>query len=241
MTEHRYDDDEVHAIFARAANRQEEAEQAEAASKAGLTLTELQQIGAAAGIDAEHVADAARALALRGPGSAVTEPSNPWEILHSQVLPVPVSDRAWEQVVGELRRTFKKNGTISQFGDSREWSSSDEAGSTPIRLRIEPCAGGARVTLRRDAASEIKSGYVVGASLGSLTVALAVMTLAGLDVQSGGLLLGIFGVGTLLVLIGNKPLIKRWMAKQSNHFSAVTDRIELIVRRDTMLEGDTEE
>ncbi len=234
MTEHRYDDDEVHAIFTRAAERQEEAEQAEAASQAGSTLSELQQIGAEAGIDPEHVADAARALAFRESGGAVTEPSNPWEICHSRSLPGPVSDRAWEQIVGELRRAFKKNGSESQFGESREWFSGDDVSSKPIRLRIEPSAGSTRVTVHQDFRSELRTVSWGGALILGVS-------LVGRRALEGGIVawtwIGAFGVGTLLFLAGTRLLFKRTMAKQVDHFSAVTDRIELIVRRDTMVEG----
>jgi len=65
-TSRRYTDDEVHAIFERAAARQEEATHAEEASRAGLSLEELKEIGAEAGIDPAHIALAANELAVRG-------------------------------------------------------------------------------------------------------------------------------------------------------------------------------
>ena len=240
MTEHRYDDEEVHEIFARAAGRQKEAERAESASQAGLSLAELQHIGSEAGIDPDLVADAARALALQQPGGALTEPVNPWEVSQDRMLPGPVSGGAWEQIVGDLRRTFKKNGIVSEFGDAREWHSGDDIASHPIRLRMEPSGEGTHVSLRQDVATEIRGLYVALSIPGVMAVLFTVITLVGNEPRLWGMV-GAFGMAALLGLIGLKPLGRRWMAKQSGNFSAVTDRIELIVRRDTMLTEGGEE
>src|SRR5690606_34000637 len=71
----RYTEAELHAIFERAAKRQEEARRAEAASHGGLTLAELQEIGEASGIDPAHVAAAAAELSAPKPEG---EKGPPW-------------------------------------------------------------------------------------------------------------------------------------------------------------------
>jgi len=75
MTDRRYNDDEVSAIFLAAA----EGPQATSLSvprSEGLTLADLQEIGREVGIAPEAVAQAARGLELRGRGasSALQEP-----------------------------------------------------------------------------------------------------------------------------------------------------------------------
>lgn len=235
MTDHRYSDDEVHAIFTRAADRQEAAETAKAASEGGLTLAELQEIGSEAGIDPDHVADAARALTLRQSEGAVVQPSNPWEVCESRTLPGVMPDSAWEQTVGELRDAFKRHGTVSQFGGVREWYSGDDTSSRTIELRVEPLGEGIRVTLRHDARSQVRQGYWAISLFGFMTVLLTAIMLAGSFDPKEWVLVGGFGLSTLLGLIGHPLMNKRRMVKQSNLFSAVIDRIELIVRRERVL------
>ena len=61
MTERRYDDDEVAAIFARAADARQVGGHP-AAPSSGMTLQELQDIGREAGLSPESVARAAATL-----------------------------------------------------------------------------------------------------------------------------------------------------------------------------------
>ncbi len=60
-----FSDDEVREIFAAAAERQSEAEDATSISHGGHSLAELKRIGAEAGLDPTHVEAAARALVRR--------------------------------------------------------------------------------------------------------------------------------------------------------------------------------
>ena len=89
--ERRYSEAELHAIFERAAKRQEEARHAEAASRGQLTLAELQEIGEASGIDPAHVAAAARELASPVPAEKRVL-GFPAEVRRTRLITGPVTD-----------------------------------------------------------------------------------------------------------------------------------------------------
>ena len=123
------------------------------------------------------------------------------------------------------------------IGEARsEWNSGDAASSRPIQLRVEPSDHGTRVTLRCDAQSQVHLGYWAISLLGLVTVLLTVMMLAGSFEPQVWVLVAASGLGALLGLLGNEPLTRRWVAEQNNRFDVVTNRIEIIVGRDTMLE-----
>jgi hypothetical protein len=146
----RFDDDEIRAIFERAAERQEQARAAERRSEGegtgGLSLEELQEIGTAAGIDPSHIAAAAEGidrggLARRAEDAVpapVTAPSG--KPLMHESRPVPrLDDARWERMVEALRREAKVAGITGQVGRVREWAKdADSKESTPLTVRVVP-------------------------------------------------------------------------------------------------------
>src|SRR5690606_7674999 len=120
-----------------------------------------------------------------------------------------VADAQWERVVAELRTIFKKNGIPSQFGEVREWISSNESTeSMPVTVRLEPDgAGGTRVSIHQPMAAAatitlaLGGGFSgVGALFGSLIGAgllePAAATFALFMVGAGALSAGAGWVGT---------------------------------------------
>src|SRR5690606_38603374 len=147
-TERRYTEEEMRAVFARAAERQRRAE--ETGQAAGLSLAEMQEVAAAAGIDPTHVAAAVAEMAA-APEPRRTLLGAPVEVTRVRHLPAPVSDEAWARIVGELRRAFNDDGIAGQLGRIREWSAVGRAHRRDVttRLALEPDGDGARATLRR--------------------------------------------------------------------------------------------
>ncbi|HEX8212447.1 MAG TPA: hypothetical protein VF584_19885 [Longimicrobium sp.] len=113
-----YDDDEVREIFAVAARRELANPQPTAAP--GLTLAELQEIGREAGLDVGEVARAAAALEVRAlDAPARTSLGMPIEVIRVVPLPRAPRDAEWEQLVGELRTTFRARGRVAAQGGLR--------------------------------------------------------------------------------------------------------------------------
>ncbi len=231
--ERRYSEDELRAIFARAARRQDEADRAEAASTGQLTLAELQEIGAASGIDPAHVAAAAGELAAGPPEAVPTFLGAPTEVERTRLLPGPVSDEAWARMVAEVRRTFGADGSAGQIGPIREWTAIEgRRRSVAMRLALEPTGGGTRVMLRQSVRRTAK-GLTTAAALYA-AVALLFLALATAGVDPAFRIVGMVMAGLALAVAGGaRGWLGYWGPRQEQRFDGVLDRLELIARDDT--------
>jgi hypothetical protein len=226
----RFSEEEMRAVFARAAERQRRAEVVDAGS--GLSLAEMQEVAAAAGIDPTHVAAAVAELA------AAPEPRNqfagvPVQVTRVRRLPVQVSDEGWARIVAELRRTFDEDGIAGQLGRIREWNAVGRGPRRDLatRLALEPDGDGARVTLRQSA-RDFAFGFTLAGGIMTF-MSLMFTTLASLGVDNElWIPAGIMG-GMALLFLGSLQLgMRMWARRQERRFEALLDRIELIARED---------
>jgi hypothetical protein len=200
MTDRRYTDDEIAAIFAAAAETPQAPPPAIARAE-GLTLAQLQDIGREVGISSHAVAQAALALDLRGQGTTQTFVGLPIGVQRTVALDRWLTDREWEQLVVELRDVFHATGTVRSTGSLREWRNGN------LHALLEPSETGHRLrlrTLKGDARS------LMGAGLGVVGVAAAVAVATGLAGRLGAAVpgiaflalagLGMFASGALRVL-----------------------------------------
>lgn len=118
----RYDDDEARAIFGIAARR-DTASAMPVSSGDGFTLSELQEIGAEAGIPPDRVAEAAAVLVARG-RPLPEEKSLGRDVSVGRLVPLArrPTEAEWEVLVSELRDVFAATGEVSARGGAREWS-----------------------------------------------------------------------------------------------------------------------
>jgi hypothetical protein len=147
--ETRYDEAAITEIFRQAAEAQTEA-QNRAAAPDGLTLAELQEIGRAAGLSPDFVADAASSMQHK----VVFDPAPTFAgitigVRRSVELPGPMTDVLWEQLVVDLREIFEAKGKIHRSGGLREWSNGNlhvlvEPTKTGHRLRMGTLKGSSR-------------------------------------------------------------------------------------------------
>lgn len=143
MSERRYSDDEVAAIFERAAKSQASlARQPEHAPARGMTLGELQRIGADVGLPAELVASAARELDLAGRSSERKYLGMTIGVGRVVELPRRLTDEEWERVVADLRETFDARGSLRSEGTTRSWSNGN------LQVLLEPTATSHRLRMR---------------------------------------------------------------------------------------------
>ena len=164
MTDRRYSDDEVSAIFARAAEVEDSTPHA-VHSREGMNLAQLQQIGREAGIAPELISRAARELD-QPPSPAVPSILGlPLGVARTVELGRKLSDDEWDRFVVSLRETFNARGHISTQGAFRTWSNGN------LHVMLEPSAGGHRVRFRT-IKGNARSLIVAGALLLTFTAAI---------------------------------------------------------------------
>ena len=147
MTERRYNEDEVATIFANATETSDSTRIANAS--AGLTLSELQEIGGEVGLSPEAVAHAAAQLHST-PGVGLQKPAHvtrrlfglPIAVGSSVELPRKLTDTEWDELVAHLRSTFDARGRVRSEGGWREWRNGN------LRATLDRTETGERFTLK---------------------------------------------------------------------------------------------
>ena len=154
MDARRFTTPEIEEVFARAAASQQRARDADL----GLTVEELQAVGAEAGLDPVHVAAAARAVASgepeEGRESVVGVPVG---VHRAATLSAPPSDALWEPVVADLRDTFAARGKTERIGESRIWRNGN------LRATLSPSGDGARLRLQTNRRKDTQGLLTVAA------------------------------------------------------------------------------
>lgn len=146
MTQRRYSEDEVAAIF-RTATETPEALRSPATS-GGLTLPQLQEIGREVGLSEEAVARAAARLD-QSPIVGRPQPAGitgryfgmPIRVGTTVELKRRLSDVGWEQLVNDMRTTFDAHGRMEMEGSRRVWSGAG------VSAELEPTDTGERFTI----------------------------------------------------------------------------------------------
>ena len=228
--EKRYSEQEMRAIFARASRAQHAAD---APAEGGLTLAELQEIGAASGIAPDHVAAAAAALEAEGPPPR-TLLGAPLELRRARRLP-PVSDAAWEALVAELRATYG-DGVGGQVGRVREWHTAPAGNANGLHLhatlRPEP-DGQVRFEIEQRGLRAQAVGLAAGAGMFGLTAALfAALILTGVAEPALWVAAALFVAAALAMGPGVGLGTRAWARRRARAFEATLDRAELLARSD---------
>ena len=220
MSERRYSDDEVAAIFA-TATEGSGSTALQRRAEDGLTLHDLQQIGSQVGLAPDVVAHAALSLDLRPQASSQTFIGLPIGVQRTISLNRWLTDAEWDNLVGELRSVFRAKGKVSASGAYREWANGN------LRASLEPSENGHRLRL-----STIKGSIRPLLGLGSGLVAtsavvwaLSIMT-AHLDVAAltGILLLAASGLG---IIASSVVGVKDWARQRAAQLESIATRVAL--------------
>lgn len=141
MTDRRFNEDEVAAIFQQASEVLHPPQRQLLPPTEGLTLAELQDIGREVGIAPELVAQAAAALTVVGTPTSRKFLGLPIGVGRAVELDRKLSDVEWEQLVVDLRETFEARGTVRTEGSFRQWTNGN------LQVLLEPTANGQRIRM----------------------------------------------------------------------------------------------
>lgn len=221
MSERRYSDAEVAAIFREATEGQKTGTSL-ARQDDGLTLAELHAIGREVGLAPDAVSRAALSLELRPLAASQTFMSLPIGVERTVTLDRRLSDDEWEALVGELRTTFRAKGRIGGTGNFREWSNGN------LHAMLEPTPQGHRLrlsTVKGSARAQVLAG--AGMLVTAASVWMATLLTSGAANTSailGTTMLGMAGVALLSSALVQLP---RWARLRGQQMDAIVNKAAL--------------
>jgi hypothetical protein len=191
----RYGDKEVGLILKRAAELQRQ-EPAAAAEGGGLSLAELEEIGAEAGIDPRLLRRAAEELeasgaAFAGEGAARALGA-PIAIKYERVLSGEFPESEFERLVPEIQRAADGLGQAGVLGRTLTWQSTSRNNERTLHVSISSRDGKTRILI------EERLGQMAGQLFGGL--------MGGLG---GGMGLGV-GLGVGIGALGSAVFAVAW-------------------------------
>ena len=166
MSDRRYNDEEIAAIF-RSAAEDRQLPPGSSPGDGGLTLTDLQAIGREVGISPEAVANAAIAIDVQRAATQRTFLGLPVGVARTVELDRRMSDEEWELLVVRLREVFHARGTMRAEGSMRQWTNGN------LHVLLEPTANGQRLrfgTFNAAAHASIRTGLLTLAAIGGLVI-----------------------------------------------------------------------
>ena len=218
-----FTEDEARQIFARAAERQH----AVASRGEGLSLDELQAIGAEAGLDPEHVAAAVAELRSGPAVEPVVVAGVDLTPRVVRVLAGELTDDAWADVVGRLRRTFGAQGVPSEIGRVREWTSGS---SSALHVIAEPVEGGTRVTMETSKAHEAGGLRSLLPTAVLLSLGLSLLFAFG-DFDATVWVIPVMTLAVCAAIyVAVRASLARWSDRRRSQFESLMDQAELLLR-----------
>ena len=187
----RYSDDEVAHLLKRATELQ--ADNRPAVRGSGLTLPELEEIAAEAGIDVETLRQAADELEVGRQGSRAGRAffGAPLQIVRARTLPFEADSTRFDQLLAVIQTSLGGSGHAIQIGRTFSWS--DEDTRTTRSTVVTVSVGSGRTTVRVQERYNRLAGALFGGVLGGV---------------GGGVGLG--PIAALLAVFGATPLVFAW-------------------------------
>jgi hypothetical protein len=213
MTDRRYNDKEIAAIF-RAASEGPLNPQRDVPPEEGLTLADLQAIAREVGISPAAVAQAAQALDIRRENAARTFLGLPIGVARTVNLNRRLTDPEWERLVVQLREVFNARGTTRADGSLRQWTNGN------LQVLLEPTETGHRLRFRTLHGAARAS---IGAGLAALGVTATVAVATAISGHLGDAIPGIvFLLATGMAMIVNGALrLPAWARQRGRQMDAL--------------------
>lgn len=220
MTDRRYNDEEVAAIFLAAAEGPKTPPLTVPRNE-GLTLADLQEIGREVGIAPEAVAQSAQGLDLRGRAASRTFLGFPIGVERTVALNRWLTDEEWEHLVVGLREVFNARGTLTSYGSLRQWTNGN------LHALLEPTPTGHRLrlgTLNGNARNSMIGGLAGLGMAAAVTIAVAVGSGEVVRAAPGLAFLWITGLG----MFANGALrLPSWARLRGRQMEAISARLAL--------------
>ena len=223
--ERKYGEDEVSEIFA-IATTAGGASLPALADREGLTLRELQEVGREIGLAPERVAEAAAKLDARTETlPRRTSLGSPVSVGRVVELPRAATEREWQVLVAEMRKTFGARGRVTSHGEIREWTKGN------LHAFLEPTETGHRLRL---GAHKIGTKAVTAIGAVGLVPGLLLLVTAGLDEVTFGATLATL-IPALLALSGGGILarnflrLRKWADERERQMEHIAGRARALL------------
>jgi len=224
-SEHRYSEEEIAEIFRTASENQAAGGNAGSAN-AGLTLSELKQIGSETGISADQIAHAAAQLRLE----KKAEPESillglPVSASHQVEFEGPLSDDDWNRLVAQMRIAFRASGKTHNEGEFRSWRNGK------LQISVEPTSNGHRFQMStyKTSAKAALLGTAAGGIVAT-TLLVAAMLFGQMDVRDM-VILGLFAGVSLGAFSINFLTLRRWAALRKSQMVSLAERAAQFAER----------
>ena len=216
--------DEAKRIFALAAERQQSAA---SSTEEGLTLSELEEAGLAAGIDPAYIRSAASDV-LRPDRTTMdrTFLGLPVEFRESHIVPLTFDDANWKKSIDIFSHVYSRSGRTIEIGTTKRWSSETSENQMPAHITGEADEQGARFTIERKI-WPLTLGFGLGAGV-NLLIAMIFFIVGFFVPEASGLLLpaGILTLVGGLLGLGGALGIKAFSRQEKRRFAQVFDHLE---------------
>lgn len=214
MSERRYNEAEVAAIFERATETRQTGERRQPLSSDGMTLAELQEIGRDVGIAPDQIAEAARLVTQNPAPAPRVFLGLPIGVARTVDLDRTMTEPEWERLVAELRETFDARGNVRSEGSLRSWTNSR------LQVLLEPTDHGQRVRLRT-----FKGGAREQILIGISMIAGAAIGLGAAPDGRRLVTLGILGVLGAVMSAGTALRLPGWARRRQQQFEEIAARV----------------
>lgn len=217
--ERRYTEDEVEEIFERAST--EHTSLPAAIEQEGFTLAELQEVGHEVGLSPERIAAAAAQVGTRLPA----HPrkiwfGNPVGVSREIVFPRAATNREWQVILADLRRTFRAHGEVEPHGETHSWRNGN------LHAFLEPTGSGTRLRMSTQKGGS-KETTMMGVALS--VFGLVLLVTRGLDAATFGatyelLFPALMTLGGGGIVVANYVRLKNWAEKRESQMEAIAGR-----------------
>jgi hypothetical protein len=177
-----------------------------------MTLTELQEVAAEAGIHPRYLQQAAARIdhpGKSGLGAALA--GTPLTITVEREVPGTLLDEDFERAVMDIQRAFSGTGAASMVGRTLMWKSEGMDHETSLQVTVTSRGGETRILAEErfhNLAAVLHFGVVVGAGTG---IGLGVGMSVGMAVLASPLFAALFPVG---VIGGLYTSVRHWLKKK---------------------------
>lgn len=220
--ERRYTEKEFALILRKAAELQEGGRETHASA---LTLEEIGQVAAEAGIDPHFVELAARQIPALHERRGHALVGAPWRWEYGHLVDGEVPEQEMGRLVDAIRSVMLKPGEVGEVFGALEWRWNDDLG--PVLVRITPRAGKTTVQVTGDRGTE--SGLILG--LGAVTggfVGAALMA-AGLGLEGASEVVPALFASGGLSYMGGRALWRHMSSRWERRLRGLADRLREVV------------